>query len=391
MRWWSKAAMAAVLMFLASGCPKSTVSLDDAKGPDITCQPKCDGKECGDDGCSGSCGECPADSGISCSGAGLCVSIWPPKEVVGQDVAMAYEVVIPPDAGPAKICASLETQYEELLAGAAGCEGVLDCNHQVENRMQCMCTTYVAAGAVEPKLAAVVAAFKEHGCEEDVLCEPCGFLELPKCLDGVCVAHEPPCDALESLYDAAHKAARQCDDDEQCSSEQPISLECQCPQPVNQEAWGGFFEMAVEYWQIKSCPLPVPCDCAQGEGACYQGECVVAGEIPAGSVDCEKGSECQSVSGCSCGCWSEPPPDENPDVCPCAGPESCVCFNQHCTAPQEGSRACTTAADCFPLGWCHCDCFSQMPVFNNGTDAPMCDCEAPPDCGCVEGLCQGAW
>ncbi len=37
-----------------------------------TCTPKCDGKQCGADGCGGSCGVCP--SGANCSGAtGMCV------------------------------------------------------------------------------------------------------------------------------------------------------------------------------------------------------------------------------------------------------------------------------------------------------------------------------
>jgi len=40
----------------------------EAHAPDLVdikptcCTPDCDGKECGDDGCGGSCGSCPADS-----------------------------------------------------------------------------------------------------------------------------------------------------------------------------------------------------------------------------------------------------------------------------------------------------------------------------------------
>jgi hypothetical protein len=35
-----------------------------------TCIPDCNGKECGDNGCSGSCGDCGPES--TCSNAGIC-------------------------------------------------------------------------------------------------------------------------------------------------------------------------------------------------------------------------------------------------------------------------------------------------------------------------------
>jgi hypothetical protein len=35
------------------------------------CQRKCEGKECGPDGCGGTCGQCPPD--FACSEQGLCV------------------------------------------------------------------------------------------------------------------------------------------------------------------------------------------------------------------------------------------------------------------------------------------------------------------------------
>lgn len=37
---------------------------------DTACSPQCTGRSCGDDGCSGTCGECGA--GLACSGEGLC-------------------------------------------------------------------------------------------------------------------------------------------------------------------------------------------------------------------------------------------------------------------------------------------------------------------------------
>ena len=53
---------------------------------DLICIPDCFGKECGDDGCGGSCGWCPA--GIICNPNGLCINGDPPDcdgKVCGPD------------------------------------------------------------------------------------------------------------------------------------------------------------------------------------------------------------------------------------------------------------------------------------------------------------------
>jgi hypothetical protein len=42
------------------------------------CAPECDGKECGDDGCDGSCGECP-NAAPNCSAQGLCTTECTPE------------------------------------------------------------------------------------------------------------------------------------------------------------------------------------------------------------------------------------------------------------------------------------------------------------------------
>ncbi len=55
--------------------------------PDEICEPSCDGLECGDDGCGGSCGECSADDPCSslCD-LGICVPDNPTEEVCGNGV-----------------------------------------------------------------------------------------------------------------------------------------------------------------------------------------------------------------------------------------------------------------------------------------------------------------
>ena len=52
------------------------------------CQPQCDGKDCGDNGCGSSCGTC--DAGKECSADGICedsVTVeCPPKGPYGTNV-----------------------------------------------------------------------------------------------------------------------------------------------------------------------------------------------------------------------------------------------------------------------------------------------------------------
>jgi hypothetical protein len=45
---------------------------DVAAEPDVVCTPDCAGKECGDDGCGGSCGDCGFVSGVSLCISGMC-------------------------------------------------------------------------------------------------------------------------------------------------------------------------------------------------------------------------------------------------------------------------------------------------------------------------------
>ena len=49
--------------------PADSEGVPDAPIPDVPCQPQCQGKECGSDGCGGVCGEC--DEGCVCA-AGAC-------------------------------------------------------------------------------------------------------------------------------------------------------------------------------------------------------------------------------------------------------------------------------------------------------------------------------
>ena len=67
--------------------------------PGDVCLPNCDGKECGDDGCGGSCGEC--DDGNICTGVENCIGSLCSEgdSLVCEDDDQCTEDSCDPDAG----------------------------------------------------------------------------------------------------------------------------------------------------------------------------------------------------------------------------------------------------------------------------------------------------
>ena len=87
-----------------------------------SCTPQCIGKSCGNDGCGGSCGTCPA--GKACSAAGQCASPTtnlpnqsdnskPPKVTVGSDGSVPSLIRLK----DTEIGKSIIKDYEEVLEG----------------------------------------------------------------------------------------------------------------------------------------------------------------------------------------------------------------------------------------------------------------------------------
>ena len=56
------------------------------------CEPDCEGRECGDDGCGASCGECEADNAW-CGDDGICILDAVPADTIDQpDVSSAEDL-----------------------------------------------------------------------------------------------------------------------------------------------------------------------------------------------------------------------------------------------------------------------------------------------------------
>jgi len=253
-----------------------------------------------------------------------------PREIQGTDLSRKFDIYVPADVPKSNVCASLWAQHESLVAGASSCTSTLDCLHSLQNLMPCTCASFVTDPSIEGQAGALVEAyFDEYDCMAGATCGACAALELPYCKEGTCTAITPSCELLEGVYQEVSAEARACAETADCAAEIPSSPTCQCPIPANDGVWTGFFELALQYWDQNECPIPYPCDCVEGDPACESGMCVVSSGEPQGSKVCESADDCIPVSGCACGCWSQPPADPGPE-CPCAAPASCDCQDGAC-------------------------------------------------------------
>ncbi|MFW5878736.1 MAG: Kelch repeat-containing protein, partial [Myxococcota bacterium] len=80
------------------GCPAGSTC--DPETETCVCAPDCDGRECGDDGCEGSCGSC--DEGYTCSDSGLCVEEGCQPDCEGRECG---------DDGCGSTCGSCDEGY----------------------------------------------------------------------------------------------------------------------------------------------------------------------------------------------------------------------------------------------------------------------------------------
>ncbi len=238
-----------------------------------SCTPQCQERECGDDGCGGSCGNCAG--GSSCNSAGSCEAVG---DVSGSTdvIAGGFEIFVP-DASAAKICQSLYLQYQNGVAEGSTCEDVLQCSHGVGAGDPCHCSLYVSDESVPGFLTALEAEYIAQGCAADEKCDPCPWIEIPVCNHGVCAASQPSCQEMEGHFAQALLLAQQCSVDEDCSGQVPGALDCDCEVPVNGGAWVDYFDLAIELWKTSECGIQLDCSCAAlTDVACVEGVCALA-------------------------------------------------------------------------------------------------------------------
>ena len=325
------------------------------------CKPDCEGKECGDDGCGGACGECV--EGVPCS-EGVCCTPDCEGKICGDDGCGGSCGECPEDEGCVNGDCECVPDCEGKVCGTDRCEGSCgDCpdGHDCVNG-QCLCI---------PNCDGKVCG--DNGCGED--CGECG--EGEACVDGVC-ACVPQCLGKECGSDACGGSCGECPGTQDECMDGLCSCVAACElKECGTDGCGG------------SCGL-----CGDGL-SCVGGECVClpncdgkecgldncgvesCGECPPEAL-CEEGicvcePKCEGLQ-CgddSCGGFC--------GMCPCAEcpPSFVECGDGQCV--QEQGLTCPGIFDCLglcPSGnqACQQDCIQGGSTFAQNAFAELVGC-----------------
>ena len=314
----------------------------DGEGTNEQCEPACSGKECGDDGCGGTCGTCSEDLPVCFQGA--CVELCEPAcdgktcgpdgcggdcgECDGDLPVCAEEVCIS-DCVP---------DCTGAACGEDGCGGTCgECDGAQDECVDGLCVCQPACEEIE--------------CGEDGCGGTCGECDgaQDECVEGLCVC-QPACDGMQCGSDGCGDVCGVCPGDQ----DDCIDGECICQLDCNG----------------KEC----------GTDGC-EGEC---GECHGLQIECVEGI-CQCVPACDgleCG-------DDGCEGLCGACAETDVCVEGICCTPQCDGKVC---GDDLCGGLCG-ECPGEQDLCLEG------ECICQPDCegkvcgsdGCADscGICEG--
>ena len=332
---------------------------------DDPCQPACEGRVCGDDGCGGSCGECGDNR--QCGAEGLCVcEFFGCLEVccgVGEVCSADGECCAPDCDG--KVCGD-----DGCGESCGGCGELQECVAGA-----CQCLYGICAGAC---------------CQEGQVC----FEEL-------CCA--PDCEGKSCGADGCGGSCGDCADLQECSD----SGQCECVFEACADACCEGGQVCHE----DSCCLP-DCEgklcgddgCGGSCGGCEQGykcselfACVCAFE--GCGVDCCTGGEICTADGCcapqcegkECGdnlCGGQCA--QCPEFTECSLQFTCECLFLAC-----GGACCSGEDVCYNDACCLAQCGDKECGGDGcggscGSCGPNATCGAGGKCGCTILECQGA-
>lgn len=404
-------------------CPGGTVC-EGGACMDPGCEPECQGRICGADGCGGVCGECAA--GEVCSLEGRCD---PPPPRCGDDVCNGDEdcSTCPADCG--NCCGD----------GTCDAEGGERCTTCPAD---CGCAAGEVCEAGTGECAACVPQCEGRACGDDGCGGVCGACDDGvECVAGRCdVPCAPTCDGRDCGGDGCGGVCGMCEDEQVCTAggacnDPPASCgdavcdpdeDCStCPADCGQCCGDGACVAGVGE-DCSTCPAD--CGCGEGE-ACDERQCVPVcvpqcagrdcGPDGCGGVcgDCDAGEECQQGvcrdlcqpdcegrvcggDGCggSCGmceageacddgvCGAVCSPDCDGRVC---GPDGCGGFCGNCGV----GAFCTEAGQCEAVCMPSCDgrrCGDDGCGGLCGVCGPDEACDADGQCGPVcEPACGG--
>ncbi len=307
---------------------------------DCECIPDCADKDCGDDGCEGSCGTCTGPQELCIDGLCICQPACQGK-VCGDNGCQGTCGICP---GPQDLCVDgacvCQPACEGLECGDDGCEGSCgDCPGQQDLCVDGLCECQPACDGRD---------CGDDGCEGS--CGTCtGLQEL--CVDGLCEC-QPACDGKECGPDG-------CDGD--CGTCLPGSLcedgACEC-QPscggkeCGDDGCGG------------SCGA-----CAPGS-SCETGVCTCLPQQEATAIECgstvvgnngAEGSTQAFDSYPECVSWNE------------SGPENLYLFTPNCTSQSVvvGLSGMSADLDLFVLDSNPADCGNFACADYSGSELVM--------------------
>ena len=175
---------------------------DAAGGDEIACTPQCDGRECGDDGCGGTCGACPLIAPVCLEGACVlgCTPACEEKECgddgCGGDCGTCDDgLSCTIDSCTNGICDSLTQAFFCLLDGACVPSGTVDPGNPCQ-----ACQPGIAQDGWSP-------------LEDDT---PCGGKKV--CFQGECCDPEAGCEEIECGDDGCGGSCGECPEEYSCDA-----------------------------------------------------------------------------------------------------------------------------------------------------------------------------
>ncbi len=323
--------------------------------PDV-CQPACGAKDCGDDGCGGSCGECGQDE--LCSPEGQCLGNYP-ESCLGTGMPSASTC---PDGLGYEGCCDLDGRLTWCQDGQLFCIACKEndppddsCGWLAgDGYYDCGGTGADGSGSFPiscPWECTPECSGKE--CGDDGCSGSCGTCNgvQDECVDGSCVCL-PACEGKECGDDGCGGSCGACDDGNLCTDDSCASLTGACTFANNK----------------------LPCDdgsVCTADDTCSEGAC-----SGINVVDCDDGTGCtfdlcDPVVG---DCWNMWACDDSD---PCTD-DSCeettgVCIHQIAC---DDENVCTDDS-CDPIDG---SCFHAAVLCSDGIDCTQDGCDSPGGC-----------
>ncbi|NUN15456.1 MAG: hypothetical protein HUU55_17670 [Myxococcales bacterium] len=347
---------------------------------EATCVAQCAEKECGPDGCGGLCGQC--DAGETCN-EGACVSGPKPD---------CQEKECGPD-GVGGVCGACEVGFECNPDGRCIATCIPDCNGKACGDDGCgascgECGVGFTCGGGRC-MAVCVPDCDGKACGDDGCGSVCGVCDVTQICssEGLCEsACQPDCTGKVCGDDGCGNACGACDGEAVCT-------DGQCVEPCVPDCGGAV---------CGDDGCGGQCGVCKGNGSCQDGQCVcvptcenkecgangcggLCGICPAGD-SCLGSGKCSGSSG----------PQTCPDVMGCMIVNGCGCQEGvDCPGNFNDAYACVKKCEQDPS--CSAKCWGAAPAAaqNNTTAILTClntECSVNPAPGdCVENECLGPY